>query len=242
MTNFQINRIKRIKQSLLFIFAFICITAPKLWPVNLEFNPETGSTYNYQHSGRHESKSYIFNQEFTEKNESFDFDFQVKVIDFQNDSFIVDITRNQNTFRRYLKSDFIIAGAPSEVLLPLVITLPDKDWKKGTQHNISSRLNLGRFEVPAQIDLLLKDISKEKNTAEIWFAGKLNLPQDRLRKKSFSVKGKIFFDLKKRVIRKADWYSEYSFNIINKEFAVTRDLWKIQLKTTNTVQLKGIDK
>lgn len=241
MKNLQINRIKRIKQSLLFAFLLTCISATNLWAINLKFSPETGKTYNYQHSGRHESTSFIFNQEFTGKNKSFDFDFQVKVIDFQNDSFIVDITRNQNTFRRYLKTNFSIAGAPSEVITPFVITLPDKDWKKGQNHKITRQLNLGRVKVPAEINLLLKDVSAKKNTAEIWFAGKLDLPDDKLRKKSFTVKGKIFFDLKKRVIRKADWYSQYSFNIVNKEFAVTRDLWKIQHKTTNSLQLRGIE-
>ena len=55
-------------------------------------------------------------------------------------------------------------------------------------------------------------------------------------------KGKIVFDMIEGVIHKADWSSLYKANMVNKELAITRNLWSFEKKTNHSLSMTGVEK
>lgn len=208
----------------------------------IKFAFRTGATYEYELTSSSGSSSNSMGRNFSDTSNKSKSKFELKIIDFQDGAFIVDIKSNEKTLRRYIKENGDISGAPGEAgkQVPFFLAMPEIDWQQGQRHQTDRPLKLGKVEIPAIWQLLLKAIDKEKGTAEVWFTANAKLPEDKVRQKSFSLKGKMTFDLSQGIINKADWSTQYTFSLKNKEIAVTRDLWKFDEKSIFSLKLLDI--
>jgi hypothetical protein len=226
--------------ALLFATATTIICTANEAQIKFGFVP--GFTYDYQLDIQAASRAKAYDSSYNENDQKETIKFKLKTIDFEKGAFIVDITTEKQTFRRYIKENGQISGAPAESgqQVPFTITLPEQSWQVGQKHQVNKTISLGSQSLPTSWSLLLKSIDNNKNLAEIWFINNIKLPQDRLRKKTFSLKGKISFDLDKGIITQANWTSQYNFSMINKEIAVTRPLWDIQQKVSYELKLINV--
>jgi hypothetical protein len=236
----QTKAISSLKIAVLCLLsALICRGA---FAVEVKFGFRPGATYEYELTSTSSSESDALGIDYSHSPTSVTSKFQVKTIDFEKGAFIVDIKFNDQTYRRYIKENGEISGAPGEAgkQVPFFISFPAFDWQPEQRHQVTRQISLGRISVPAVWNLLLKSFDPDKQIAEIWFAANLKLPEDRLRRKQFSQKGRIFFDLAAGVINQAEWNTEYSFNFINKEIAVVREIWEIKERTSFKLKLLDI--
>jgi hypothetical protein len=208
--------------------------------IRFDFKP--GKTYKYQLTTTSESEVKTAVTEFNHASEAKTINFSIEPIDFQNNSFIVDIISKQGTLRRYLKPNGQISGAPAEAgkNQPFFLIFPDQPLSHNKKHQTQTTIKIGNQQIPTAWNLLLKSIDTDKRTAEIWIAASAALLEDRLRKKKFNLKGKLYFDLELGTIRQADWNTEYSFSLINREMAVTRPVWNIVQKSGYSLKLTGV--
>ncbi|GEM_PF-1044264 len=237
MKTWKSNR--KIDFLLLFLLLSISLSAAAE-TVKLGLQP--GKTYEYNLVTTHSSSSRTLASVFSHNAKPMQKNFSLSVIDFQNDAFIVDIKTEQMVYRRYIKPDGQISGAPAEAgsQIPFFLTFPAGDWQVGQRHQIKRTINIGRQSFPAGWQLLLKSINKEQETAEIVFACAPELPASKLAMRKYSLKGRLIFDLAQGLINQADWSVEYSFNLQNREIAVARNLWQIQEKTVYSLKLANI--
>lgn len=201
-----------------------------------------GYTYSYQYTQQSSGKIQTFTSSPSASQPASTVEFTIKAIDFQDGAFIVDIGDKNSTYRRYLRENGEIKGAPGESgqTIPFFMPLPAGDWKVSEKRQIKKDLNIGGKPVPAAWNLLLKSIDNEKGLAEILFAATMKLPDDRLRQKAFSLKGRLLFNLFEGVVHQADWQTAYKFTFINKEFAVTRNLWDFEKQVSHSLKMTGM--
>ncbi len=210
--------------------------------VEIRYAFRKGISYAYQYSQQSNSKTAAFTTSHT-KNASLPVrNFTIKAIDFQDDAFILDIGDANSTSRRYVRPDGEIKGAPTETGqgVPFFLVFPTGDWKISEKRQVKRELQLGNRSIPAIWNLMLKSIDNEKGLAEIIFAASIKLPDDPLRKKVFTLKGRAIFNLFEGVIHQADWQSLYQFTFSNKEFAVTRKLWDFEQQINYSLLMTGI--
>ncbi|HMM58661.1 MAG TPA: hypothetical protein PKC25_00870 [Candidatus Rifleibacterium sp.] len=224
---------------LLLALLFCCTT---LSAVEVRYAFRKGYTYSYQYTQQSTGKIQTFTSSPSASQPAATAEFTVKAIDFQDGAFIVDIGDKSSTYRRYLKENGEIKGAPAESgqTIPFFMPLPAGDWKVSEKRQIKKDLKIGDKAVPAAWNLLLKSVDNEKGLAEILFAATMKLPDDRLRQKAFSLKGRLLFNLFEGVVHQADWQTSYKFTFINKEFAVTRNLWDFEKQATHSLKMTGM--
>ncbi len=224
---------------LLLALVFCCAT---LSAVEIRYAFRKGHTYSYQYVQQSAGKIQTFTSSPSASQPASTDEFTIKAIDFQDGAFIVDIGNKNSTYRRYLKENGEIKGAPAESgqTIPFFMPLPEGDWKVSEKRQIKKDLNIGGKPVPAAWNLLLKSVDNEKGLAEILFAATMKLPDDRLRQKAFSLKGRLLFNLFEGVVHQADWQTAYKFTFINKEFAVTRNLWDFEKQVSHSLKMTGM--
>lgn len=233
---------KRTAIQLLSLLSSILLSAVSAWAVPVKFSLRSGNTYEYSLKVSHRNSSTALESTFNHTASPGKTDFQVNVIDFENGAFVVDIKTEKQIFRRYLKENGSIAGAPSEAgqQIPFFISFPDGDWQPGQKQQLSRPITIGRQSFPAAWQLLLKSVDQERQTAEILFSCTPKLPSSRLAKRQYKLQGRLIFDLNQGLINQADWTVEYAFSLIAKEIAVTRKLWEISEKTEYQLKLVNI--
>lgn len=228
-----------IKAGILIIFWSVIIN---LGAVEVKYAFKKGNAYTYQYSQQSTSKAGAFTVKAEKKAAAPPTSFTVKAIDFQDGAFILDIGNKDATFRRYIKENGEIKGAPGETgqMIPFFLTFPESDWKVSEKHQFKKDFVIGNETVSAAWNLLLKSIDSDKGTAEILFAVSMKLPEDRLRLKHFSLKGRAVFNLFEGVLHQAEWNTAYDFNFSNKEIAVTRDLWRFEKQSSHSIIMTGV--
>ncbi len=211
--------------------------------VEIKYAFKRGYSYNYTYKQQSSARATAFTTAANRSHTVPATNFSIKTIDFQDGAFILDIGNKDATFRRYVKANGDIKGAPAETWQnnPFFLVFPDGDWKISGTHQTQKNLVFGGRSIPAAWNLLLKSVDTEKGTAEILFSANLKLPDDRLRQKTFSLKGRLIFNLLEGVIHQADWQTIYTFNFANKEFAVTRNLWGFTRQIDHSLIMTGIE-
>jgi len=224
------------------IVAIFCILSIKAFGLQLKFNFQPGKIYDYEFSGSENSAFSAYKMTHSDGNKKTSAEFSIRSIAFQDGAFIVDIGSSNGTIRRYIKENGEIKGAPGEsgLAVPFLITLPGDDWKINEKKQFRKELFLGSQKITAAWNLLLKSHDAEKNIAEILFVLGLKMPEDRLRKKDLSLKGRVLFNVSNGVIQQAEWNSSYQLELINKEIAVSRPLWNFSRQTSHSLLLKNI--
>lgn len=231
-----------MKNNILFSLIILLLSASSSWATQIKYAFKPGASYEYELSSSSRSTSRALDKSFADNTAGKAINFTLKVIDFHKGAFIVDIKINDRTLRRYIKENGDIAGAPGETgkQIPFFLSFPTNDWQPGEKHLVNRPINLGRISVPANWNILLKSVDNDKEIAEIWFTANARLPEDKLRKKDFSLKGKLSFDMANGIINSAEWSTEYNFSFINKEIAVTRNLWNFTDKSIYSLRLVNI--
>jgi hypothetical protein len=227
---------------ILISISLIILITPSLKAESIRFALRPGNTYEYTLSSSYSCNSQALASSFSTSDKPVDINFRLNVIDFQENAFIVDISCNGQVFRRYIKENGSIAGAPAEAgqQMPLFLTFPEGDWQVGKKHLLKRTVNIGRQNFPANWQLLLKKIDNEKGQAEILFSCVPDLPVSRLAQRKFLVRGRILFDLQLGTINLAEWVTEYNFQLHNKEIAITRNLWSLGEKTSYSLKLNNV--
>jgi len=226
---------------MLLVTAF-CTALPVAEAVQLKYSFQPGKTYDYQITESENSSFSAYKMNSSGSSNSGGIDFSIRSIAFQDNAFIVDINSGQGSVRRYIKENGEIKGAPSETGLgiPFLIIFPAEDWKINERKQLRKELSIGNQKVSATWNLLLKSHDAENNIAEVLFVLALKLPEDRLRKKDISIKGRVLFNLASGIIQQAEWNSSYQFEMVNREMAVSRPLWKFSRQTSHSLVLKNI--
>ena len=210
--------------------------------VEVRYAFRKGVSYAYQYSQQSNSKAVAFTTSHAKNANLPVRNFTIKAIDYQDDAFILDIGDQNSTSRRYVKPNGEIKGSPTETgqSVPFFLVFPAGDWKVSEKRQIKKELQLGNRSIPAVWNLMLKSIDNEKGLAEIIFAASVKLPDDPLRNKAFTLKGRALFNLFEGVIHQADWQAVYQFTFSNKEFAVTRNLWNFEQQISHSLLMTGI--
>ncbi|MDD3147406.1 MAG: hypothetical protein PHD82_08900 [Candidatus Riflebacteria bacterium] len=224
------------------ILILLLIMATCAGAAEIKYAYKKGSTYSYRYTQSTSSKSKAFTVSTAESSPPVSYDFSVKSIDFQDGAFILDVGDKAATYRRYIRENGEIKGAPAEAGqgIPFFLTFPEGDWKVAEKRQVRKSLSLGNKDVMAIWSLLLKSVDNEKGLAEILFTANLSLPEDQLRQKGFSLKGRVVFNMLEGVIHQADWQTTYKFNFSNKAFAITRNLWVFEKQSSHTLAMTGI--
>ncbi len=227
---------------LFYLLMFIVCQSSSAFAIELKYAYKTGQTYEYELEKSDISRTVSHKSNFEFKKPAEKTIFSVKTIDFQENAFILDIRNDQGTFRRYIKENGELKGAPGEAgqPIPFFLILPDDDWKLSEKKLVSKNLTIGSTSVPMAYNMQLIAIDKEKNLAEIAFAAQMRLPEDKMRKKKFLLKGKAFFNLSEGVMQSGEWTVSYGFNFVNREMAVSRNIWNFEKQTTMSLNLKAI--
>ncbi len=236
-TEMEVNRFNK-----LLILLLILALPGAARAVEIKYAFRKGATYSYQYTQQCTSKSSAFTSTSTRTVAVPATSFKVKAIDFQQNAFILDIGDQNSTFRRYIRETGEIKGAPAETGrgIPFFLTFPAGDWKISEKRQIKKDLQFGNLVVPSLWNCMLKSVDSEKGLAEIIFAASVKLPDDQLRQKTFSLKGRALFNLPEGVIHQADWQTTYKFSFSNKEFAVTRNLWNFEQQVSHSLLMTGI--
>jgi hypothetical protein len=206
-----------------------------------QFNFFTGESYNYVYQARSTSKSSVFGSNTTKEQKAAPRAFEVKCVAVQNDAFILDIKEDNCTVRRYLKKNGELKGSPSELRseLPFFITLPEGNWEVGARHSQKTTFNINNIECPALWHLHFKEMDEKTSLATIDFTAQISLPQDSNRQKSFKFEGRLWFNVLEGCLTKANWATKYRLNLSNKEIAVVRALWAIEIDVWHSLELRG---
>lgn len=225
-----------------FFAVLICFSVQPIEAVEIKYGFKAGNTYEYEYARQDSSKSSALKMNSSRNSPKTLVNFVVKVIAFQDSAYILDIGNKEATFRRYVKENGEIKGAPGETgqAIPFFLTFPGGDWKIGDKHQIRKDMALDNRLIPVTWNLLLKSVDREKEIAEILFSVAMKLPDDRLRQKEFAMKGRALFNLNEGVLQQAEWTTAYRFAFSNKEMAVTRALWSFDKQGNTSITLKGI--
>lgn len=204
-----------------------------------KFNFTTGETYSYSYQRRATSRSTIFGATNTQEQKIEPVRFDVKCVAFQNDAFILDIKQDNCTTRRYLKRNGELKGSPSEIKteLPFFLVFPEGNWEVGAKHSHRAVLNVNNVECPAIWSMYFKEFDEKNSLATVDFTVQITLPQDSSRQKSFRFEGRLWFDVFKGCITKANWGTKYRLSLSNKEIAVVRNLWTVENDALHSLEL-----
>ena len=221
----------------------LCAVTTQCSAVEIKYAFKKGYAYSYDYRQQSTARATAFTTTANRSQTLPGTSFTVRAIDFQDGAFILDIGNKESTFRRYVKTNGEIKGAPTETgqSIPFFLAFPVGDWKISETRQLRKNLTFGSRSIPAVWNLLLKSVDNEKGTAEILFSMNLKLPDDRLRQKAFSLKGRAIFNLLEGVLHQADWQTSYNFGFANKEFAVTRNLWAFTRQIDHSLIMTGIE-
>ncbi len=211
----------------------------ELSAVELKYKFRPGRVYEYEHSVKRSSRMAAFKTNSTQSPVTDTQKFTLRAIDFQNGSHIIDVVSSAGTYRRYIKENGALTGAPGEAgqAVPFLLAFPDGDWKVSDRHQIQQNLTSGNSSLPATWNMLLKSVDTEKQIAEVLFSLAVKLPDDRIRRKEFTLKGRALFDYGQGILQQAEWASSYRFVFSNREMAVARDLWLFDHQETGSLKL-----
>ncbi len=225
--------------SLLFIFA-----NNYAYSEELKYNFTSGAIYSYEYTRQDVSIVNALNNTPQKSSSNQIIDFDIKVVGFQDNSFILDIGDDNSRVRRYISNKGALRGAPSEnkMIFPYFIIFPEGDWTVGTTVNQKDEFTAFGKQIPVIWTLTLKKIDKLKSLADITFEAKFNLADDRIYSKSLSLNGQLIFNMAEGVIHEATWKSNYVSKLICKENAITRDLWNFQKQTAHLLKMTGVEK
>jgi len=227
------------KRYLALLSLSLVMLAGELGALELKYRFLAGSVYEYEHTVKRSSRMAAFKTTSNQPPVTDTQKFTLRAIDFQNGSHIIDVVSPAGTYRRYIKENGALAGAPGETgqAIPFLLTLPTADWKVSERHQVQQTLMSGDSALPATWNLMLKSVDAEKQTAEILFALVVKLPEDRIRRKEFTLKGKALFNYERGVLQQAEWASSYRFIFSNREMAINRELWLFDHQETGVLKL-----
>ena len=217
----------------------LTLLAQELRAVEIKYRFIPGSAYEYEHTVKRSSRMAAFKSNSSQPPVTSTQNFTLRAIDFQNGSHIVDVVSPAGTYRRYIRENGSLAGAPGETgqAIPFLLTFPSVDWKISERHQIQQTLMSGDSALPATWNMMLKTIDADKQVAEILFSLVVKLPEDRIRRKDFTVKGRAFFNYGQGFLQQAEWASSYRFVFSNREMAVARELWLFDHQETGNLKL-----
>lgn len=233
----------RMKRILSRVSLLLLLVSPlSLGAETIKFALRPGNVYEYKLTASQSNESRALVSSFNSSGKNNETSFSLNVIDFQEDAFIVDISNGGQVFRRYIREDGSISGAPGEAgqQIPFFMSFPAGDWQPGQRHQLKKPIRLGRQSFTANWQMLLKSVDKEKNLAEILFNCVPELPASRLARRNFTLKGRMIFDLTQGTVNRAEWITEYNFQLHNKEVAISRNLWALKQKASYSLQLVNI--
>lgn len=206
--------------------------------VELKYNFTPGKTYVYELSTSSSSTCNSFRVNLNQEKQASSKVFELKVIDFQNNSFVIDIKSDDRIIRRYIRPDGKLMGAPSESgkQTPFFISFPQGAWQINQEHVENRVFALGNSQAKWTSTITnLRD-----NVAQIAFNASLSLPSDRDRQKQASISGNADFNLTQGLIQQAQWAINYSFSFTNREFAVSRNVYSFHKQIFCVLQLIDI--
>lgn len=210
----------------------------------LAFNYAKGAEYSYKYTRQDSSTAVapVISPKKDSDNQTYD--IKIKTVDIQNDAFILDIKSGKTTIRRYVAPNGAIKGTPTEDFseIPFLPVLPTDDWRIGSSVTQKSTATAFGKQIPINWTLTLEKIDKDRGLAEISFSTQYSLDSDRQYSRNMIQKGKIVFDMIEGVIHKADWSSLYKANMVNKELAITRNLWSFEKQTNHSLSMTGVEK
>ena len=228
----------RVKSSALLVI-LLCMLPFSLGAVELKYRFRTGNTYEYTYTLAESSKVAAFKVNSSLNPAKTSKKFTLRAIDFQEGAYIIDVVSSEGTYRRYIRENGMLTGAPGEtgLAVPFLLTFPEGDWKVSDRHQVQQTLTVGNIAVPATWNMLLKSVDSDKQSAEILFTLTMKLPEDRLRRKEFGLKGRAVFNFAEGVLQQAEWVSGYRFVFANREIAVARDLWQFDHQNSGALVL-----
>lgn len=224
------------------LLLFLLTSSVLFSQVEITYKFKPGATYEYEFTSRALASASGLSFSSSSDSETITGKFALKIIDFQEDSFIVDIYSDGVSVRRYLRQNGKISGAPGEsgMSAPFFISFPSGLWQINQLHRVNRNFNIGNTLIPASFDSILRSVNTSEQTAQIQFQGQASLPSDQVRKKQFSINGKAVYNLAEGVLQQAEWISDYKFSFANKEFAVQRNLWNFDKSLACTLRLVNI--
>ncbi len=227
------------KRCLALLVLSLALFAGELEAIEIKYRFIPGSAYEYEHTVKRSSRMAAFKTNSSQSPVTSTQKFTLRAIDFQNGSHIVDVVSPAGTYRRYIKENGALAGAPGETgqAIPFLLTFPSVDWKISERHQVQQTLMSGDSALPATWNMMLKAADADKQVAEILFTLVVKLPEDRIRRKEFTVKGKVLFNYGRGVLQMAEWASSYRFVFSNREMAVARELWLFDHQETGNLKL-----
>ena len=225
--------------SLLFIFA-----SNYAYSEEIKYNFTSGAIYTYEYTRQDVSVVNALNNSPQKSSSNQIIDFDIKVVGFQDNVFILDIGDDNSRVRRYISNNGALRGAPSESKMgfPYFIIFPEGDWSVGTTVNQKDEFIAFGKQIPVIWTLTLKKVDKLKNLADIIFEAKFNIPDDKVYSKSLAINGQLTFNMAEGVIHEATWKTNYVSKLICKENAITRDLWNFQKQTAHLLKMTGVEK
>lgn len=233
------NNVLRIALCLLTLFCFKPAIAEEI-----KYNFSNGAIYSYQYSIQSSSSANAPTLTPQKNSDKKTLDFNIKVVGFQNNAYILDIENESNTYRRYITSNGTLKGAPAEdrSLFPFFITFPEGDWRIGSSIKQNAEITTFGKPIPVIFNLTLNKIDSIKNLAEISFDTKYNISDDKFFSRTMNLNGHITFNMAEGVIHKAEWKSNYTAKQICKEKHISRDLWNFEKQTSHTLSMTGVEK
>lgn len=233
----------RTKFFAFFVLLLLLLTNSELFSqVEISYKFKPGATYEYEFTSRALSSASGLSFSSSPDSTTVTQNFALKIIDFQEGSFIVDIYSDGVSVRRYLRQNGEISGAPAEsgMPAPFFISFPSGQWQINQPHRVSRNFSIGSTIISASFVSILRSVDTSEQTAQIQFQGRCNLPSDQLREKQFNINGKAVYNLTEGVLQQAEWISDYKFSFANKEFAVQRNLWNFDKSLACTLRLVDI--
>ncbi len=209
--------------------------------VPIEYRLKPGSTYTYevvQRSVGEAISNDIRTSHPTERTSK----LEITVLAFRDGMYVLEISSGDCRLRRYMRPNGAIIASPGEPvpMLPLFATFVDGDWQTGKSQTTTAMLPVGRENLPARWTMTLSGLDGSKKKATIGIAGDVSLPNDRVTRRTLSVKGSMVMNLETGCPEKADWTVSYELAFANKEIAVTRELWTIRDRSTTSCRLTGV--
>ena len=210
----------------------------------IKYNFSKGACYSYKYTRQDQSAVSAPVVTTRKTSDSQTIDFIIRVVGYQDNSFILDIGNDKATFRRYISANGDLKGAPSEDRLnfPFFLSFPNGDWKIGSSIKQNTEILAFGKKTPAVWNLVLTKVDSIRNLAEITFEVRFNFQEDRTFTKTITLDGKVIFNMAEGVIHQADWKTNYIAKQICKEIAISRDLWNFQKQTVHTLKLTGVER
>ncbi|MGI6446477.1 MAG: hypothetical protein ACOX2I_12400 [Candidatus Ozemobacteraceae bacterium] len=225
------------------LLCFFISASSIIYCAEIKYSFKPGITYTYKYTFESSSSVTSLGNVKTNVQKPVYNTFTIKTIAFQDNAFVLDIEHNKLTYRRYIKPNGEIKGAVSETgtELPVFLSFPDTDWKIGESHQITKSVKIKNTDFTTVWNILLRSVNNDTGLAEIAFTATLPLPQDQLRRKTFSLNGTVIFNVFEGVVYRADWVSKYSLDFYNKEIAVIRNMWKFENELRHSLIMENLE-